>query len=222
MHDTAYEVVCDASHADWLAERRLGVSASNIATIMGRNPYEKRSRDQIIEDLAVGAAYEDRPAMWLGRVLEPYVAEKAAELYPQWRLAPLSKLLRSKKWPWLLATPDGTRTHTESGESHVGDIKCHDRYTVSKWAAGPPEMYIIQVQVQIAVCDAVGGFVLEQCWGSWPRYHDVPRDNDLIADVVKASAEAWRDICLIREMKESKDGKDKVEIDTHEVSGSGA
>lgn len=187
---------------------------------MGANPYEKRSRDEIVEELATGGDFEDRPAMWLGRVLEPYVAQKALELYPQWRLEPCSKLLRSTRWPWLMATPDGIRWRSELGariteidpsEIHVGDIKCHDRYTSKKWADGVPEMYRIQIHVQAAVYGARFGFCLEQDWGAWPRYHDVEIDTGLVGQIVTVTAAAWRDVCDIRESKNGTSSNETTE-----------
>lgn len=94
----------DAPEADWLAERRQGVTASEIAALLGISPYESpfslywRKRGDIPDQL-------DNDAMSLGRHLEPWIADRFAEAHPEWDVD-LAGLFGSIERPWQMATPD--------------------------------------------------------------------------------------------------------------------
>jgi putative phage-type endonuclease len=94
------------SEADWLAARRKGVTASEIAILLGLSPYgspyalywQKRGKlpDQ-----------EDSMAMAIGRHFEDFVAMQFEELRPEFRLWGDGRSLHAHPdRPWQMATPD--------------------------------------------------------------------------------------------------------------------
>lgn len=94
------------TEAGWLAARREGVTASEIAVVMGLSPYDSpfalyhRKRGDLPE-------VEDSDAMERGRVLEPYIAEKFAALRPEFTLLGDGRQLYAHPdRPWQMATPD--------------------------------------------------------------------------------------------------------------------
>jgi putative phage-type endonuclease len=90
----------------WLAERRKGVTASEIAVLLGISPFDSpfnlfwKKTGQITEDY-------DNNRLSLGRFLEPWVAERFAETHPDLHLVAPAGLWASIERPWQLATPDG-------------------------------------------------------------------------------------------------------------------
>ena len=62
------------AHQAWLESRKLGVSGSDIACIMGANPY--KSEDALLLDkLGVGKPFTGNAATRAGQRLEPMVAD---------------------------------------------------------------------------------------------------------------------------------------------------
>jgi len=94
------------TEAEWLAARRNGVTASEIAVVMGLSPYDSpfalyhRKRGDLPE-------VEDTDVMERGRVLEPYIADRFAKLRPEFALLGSGReLYAHPDRPWQLATPD--------------------------------------------------------------------------------------------------------------------
>lgn len=95
-----------ATRDEWLAARRQGVTASEIATVMGLNPWDSpyalfwRKRGDLPEQ-------DDNEAMALGRYLEAYVAGLFAGRHPEFALTgDGSALWAHQDRPWQMATPD--------------------------------------------------------------------------------------------------------------------
>ncbi len=95
-----------ASGEEWHAARRLGVTASEIAVVMGLSPYSSpyalywRKLGQLPEP-------EDTAAMDLGRFLEAWVAGRFQERHPQFEvLGDGRSLFAHGQRDWQLATPD--------------------------------------------------------------------------------------------------------------------
>ncbi len=99
----------DAPRDEWLAARRLGITASEIAAILGISPFDSafnlyyKKRGEISEDY-------DNTAMSLGRHLEPWIADRWAEAHPEWNVLPAG-LYASSERLWQLATPDRRISH---------------------------------------------------------------------------------------------------------------
>ena len=97
-----------SSETEWLEARRRGVTASEIAVLMGLSPY---SSPYALYHQKLGTIDEqpDSAAMERGRVLEPYIAEKFAELHPEHVVLGDGRgLWRHDERLWQMATPDRT------------------------------------------------------------------------------------------------------------------
>lgn len=94
----------DAPREEWLAARRLGITASEIAVILGISPFDSafnlyyKKRGEISEDF-------DNIEMSLGRHLEPWIADRWAESQSGWLVAP-GRLWQNTDRLWQLATTD--------------------------------------------------------------------------------------------------------------------
>lgn len=97
-----------AGEAEWLAARRQGVTASEIAVIMGLSPWDSpyalyhRKRGDLPDQ-------EDNMSMAIGRHFEDFVAGRFAEARPEFQVNGNGRtLFAHPDRPWQLATPDRT------------------------------------------------------------------------------------------------------------------
>ena len=95
-----------ASEAEWLDARRKGITASEIAVVMGLSPY---SSPYALYHQKLGNldGPEDSEAMALGRYLEQYVCDRFAAQHPEFAVTGDGrKLYAHPERSWQLATPD--------------------------------------------------------------------------------------------------------------------
>jgi putative phage-type endonuclease len=103
-----------ASEAEWLERRREGVTASEIAVLMGLSPYDS-PYGLYHRKLGILPQQDDAGAMERGRVLEPYIAAKFAERHPErFVCGDGRELWRHGDRPWQMATPDRTLGNPDS------------------------------------------------------------------------------------------------------------
>lgn len=94
----------NAPREEWLAARREGVTASEIATLLGISPFDSPFNLFWQKAGAIPDDY-DNVRMSLGRHLEPWIAERFSEARDF--LFEPGGLYASIARPWQMATPDG-------------------------------------------------------------------------------------------------------------------
>ena len=96
------------SEAEWLEARRQGVTASEIAAVMGLSPASQDGPYALYHrKTGTLPPIEDNDAMERGRVLEPYIAEKFAQRRPELVVdGDGRQLYAHPDRPWQMATPD--------------------------------------------------------------------------------------------------------------------
>jgi putative phage-type endonuclease len=110
------ELVCAATDPRWHAERRKGITATDIPVILGlaswASPYSLWAEKSGITDPA-----PDSDQFRLGRELEPYIVQRwmEANAVPGMTSMERSSLFRSENRPWQLATPDRVFIRFENG-----------------------------------------------------------------------------------------------------------
>lgn len=95
-----------ASETEWLAARRKGVTASEIAILMGLSPW---SSPYALYYQKTGhlPGQDDDMAMAIGRHFEDFVADRFAELHPEFYVHGDGRQLYAHPGrPWQMATPD--------------------------------------------------------------------------------------------------------------------
>jgi len=165
------ELVCAASDPRWLAERRKGVTATDITAIIGLSPYqspfglwwEKTSPDM--------PAQADSDRLRLGRELEPYIIARWAEAHDGAVFGTREGLFRSSDRPWQLATPDvvlyedvfnpelGEMGDFEPQLAAVAEYKSWADADKSRWQDGPPARVRAQNLWQMDTLDVAVGHV---------------------------------------------------------------
>ena len=100
------QLIETGTEAEWLAARRHGVTASEIAVVMGLSPYDSpfalyhRKRGDL-------PGIEEDDAMALGRHMESYVAGQFAKRHPEFTVIGDGRMLFAHPGrPWQMATPD--------------------------------------------------------------------------------------------------------------------
>lgn len=159
----SFEVVCDDSDVErWRDARRVGVGASEVATILGVNPWDSAFA---LWARKTGRApdVEESGKMRRGKLAEPaiiadYVAETGREVR-RW-----GQLLRFRALPCLLATPDAERTD----DGAVVELK----FTGQDWS-DIPLYYQLQQTTQMGVAGRARGALVAWCGNDlWHRELD--------------------------------------------------
>lgn len=183
----------DTPREAWLAERRSGIGASEIAGVLGVSPWVSafalywRKVGVLDDDV-------DTERLEWGRRLEEPIARKFAEDHDWLDVRP-SGLYRSTARPWQLATPD--RELTELGDGPlVSVLECKSDNSWDGWGdAGTDEVpvyYRAQVLWQMDVLGLDVAYVACLFGGRTYREYVIERDEaDL--QVMRAAGEAfWR------------------------------
>lgn len=88
----------------WHAARAAGIGGSEIAAVMGISPYESRfslwHRKQ-----GLIAPVEESEVMYWGKVHEPAICARFAELHPE-RFVSMAPTYAAADHPWMIANPD--------------------------------------------------------------------------------------------------------------------
>lgn len=92
-----------ARSPEWLAARRLGVSASDIAAVLGLSPWQ--SPFSLYWSKVNGWEADENPDMYTGRMVEPAVASWFAHEHAELMVRP-GGFYASSVRPWQLVTPD--------------------------------------------------------------------------------------------------------------------
>lgn len=186
--------------AAWLAARRTGIGASEIAMVLGESRWGDAGT---VYARKVATPVDDASSEWMewGLRLEAVIAEAYAS--PRYAGRPVERqgrLLRSRAHPWALATLDAW---TEiDGELAPLELKT-DRWG-SAWDDGPPVEYMLQLQHQMMVTGARRASIAVLVGGSQLAWCDAARDEATIARIIRAGEKFWRAV-EAREMPETRD-----------------
>lgn len=122
----------DATREAWLAARLPGITASEIAAVIGISPFDSPF-SLYWKKLGVIAETADNDAMSLGRHLEPWIADRYEADHPEVSLT-LSGLYASTERPWQMVTPD--RSVFPASDVVDAEIGCCDLHRY-----GPPATF---------------------------------------------------------------------------------
>jgi putative phage-type endonuclease len=175
----------------WLAARRSGVGASEAPSLFGcgfrsaLEVYMNKLEEGEPEDVST-------PLTRWGQRLEAVILDAFAEETGR-RIEHGGQLLRSREWPWMLATLDAEQVCPKRATPGTVEAK-NTRYLAGEWDDGEiPRRIMIQMQQQLAVTGRDWGSVAVLRYGSDFQWRDVERDDAFIREVlVPAGEEFWR------------------------------
>ena len=187
-----YEVVCSADdHAAWLEARKTGIGASESPVLLGLSSFASVMELWGQKRGLIPLAGEETERMRWGLKLEPLVAEEYQRQTGR-RLERWSALLRSKEFPYLLATPDYLWSR-EEGCVPV-EIKCADFSHKSDWADGVPRRVYYQCQHQLAVTGAPLASIGLLVGGNQFFWADVERHEAAVQAILATCEAFWEQV----------------------------
>jgi putative phage-type endonuclease len=180
-----------AAREAWLEERRSGIGGSDAAAAIGLDPYkdpltlwsEKLGiKDQ--DDLSGNEAVEAGNA--LERTIGEWYARRSGK---DVTLGVPFQILRSTRYPWMLATLDGTETN-EDGEPGVVQIK-NTSYSADAWEEKVPIPYEIQLHHEMLVAGVTRGTIVALHRGQLLRSYERKLSPILADSILAAEARFW-------------------------------
>lgn len=192
MNATGFEVLCDSNtdRVKWLEARRQGVGSSDVAGVLGIASVARwTSPIKVYTDKLMPVDDDEgTEAMKWGRILEPHIIEEFARDLGR-EAKPYGKLVRSRRWPWMLATCDATQAAAER-KNGVLEVKATG-WRTGDWDEGIPDHVRVQAQHQLAVMDWEWGSVAVLIRGMNLFYRDIERDESVIEHLVESTREFW-------------------------------
>lgn len=183
----------DAPRDEWLDARRTGIGSSDASAVAGLNEWA--SPLSVWLDKLDGNPLSDRDneAMEFGRELEPVVANAFARRTDK-KLRRIG-LVRSVKWPWMLASCD----RAVVGEPALVECKTTAWYRGKEWDDDEiPDHAVIQAHHQLAVTGLDRVYVPVLIGGQHLEHRVIERDDTAIANLVEVTGRFWRDHVLAR------------------------
>lgn len=195
------------------------IGASEVATILGLNPY-KSSIELYFEKSGPKQVFDfDNIAMFWGRELEEQIANK----WQYWDGTPegmienyakknilrkcrrLNAYVQNKAFPWLFVSLDRVINKTKSDIETIneGSLECKtiSGFSANMWESGIPVMYVAQLQAQLAACGFDFGEIAILKDGRYFEVYPFDRheqiferiinDTKRFFDIVKEGAANW-------------------------------
>lgn len=186
------------SRRPWLAARRQGLGASEVAAVLGLSDYAT-PLDVWLDKTSTADPADEPPseaALW-GNRLERAIADEFRVRHSRRlgvKVLPTPGLLAHEHHPWMLATVDRVLVHRRDGSFRCPlEIKTAGTYAAKEWGDEPPLKYRVQVQVQLAVTGADHGLIVPLFAGQkMPAPWRVDRDDEAIAAIVEHAGAWWR------------------------------
>jgi putative phage-type endonuclease len=185
-----------ATEEEWLEARRQRITASEMAIILGLSSY---SSPYALYHSKLGnlPPQDDSVAMELGRLFEPYIAEKFAEMYPEFMVTGDGRQLYAHpERDWLAATPDRLVTEgSYSAYDAIAVLECKVDGGSDEWGEEGtdeiPVAYRCQALIQMDVMGVSTAYVAAFRWQQRKvRVYELHMDDAAQADLKLMRAEA--------------------------------
>lgn len=194
--------------AAWLAARRTGVGGSDIAAIVGLSPWRTPLDVYLDKRGELPEQERNAEAMYWGTVLEDVVAREYT-VRARRRIQRVNQLLRHPQREWQLANIDRAIVNPDIAGNvrwrdgrlttdRLLECKTANAFAVGAWGEpgtdAIPEYYLTQVQWYMDVTSAEVCDVAVLIGGQEFRLYTVARDAEIIAALVAAADEFWRNL----------------------------
>lgn len=178
----------DLSREEWLKYRTGGIGGSDVSIIAGINPF--KSVYQLWLEKTGQTEPEEQQSEYahFGTLLEPIVRKEFMERTGI-KVRQKHMLLQSEEFPFMYADVDGV-IH-EDGALCIFEAKTASAYKQDTWEEEVPAPYILQVQHYMAVTGAKKTYIAALVGGNHFYYHEVLRDDEMIAKIVAMEKYFW-------------------------------
>jgi putative phage-type endonuclease len=120
------------AHPEWFAARRAGITASEIAAVLGLSPYESPF-SLYWRKKGVTGEQPDDPAMRWGRRLEQHIRDEFRERHQNDFMVYGAGLYAHTDRPWQMASPDGLIVDLSSNDWDLAPIAGLECKTTGSW-----------------------------------------------------------------------------------------
>ena len=142
----------------WLEHRKEGIGGSDIASVIGKNPW-KTNQELWLEKVGIKPAkdLEGNTYVKYGHDAEPLLRNLFALDFPEYKVIYTeNNSYKNDKYPWALASVDGL-LKDQKGRLGILEIKTSNilqTYDWDKWRGKIPDNYFCQVLFYMAVLEA--------------------------------------------------------------------
>lgn len=193
-------IIRPSTREEWLNVRKSGIGSSEVATIVGLNPWETPYQ-LWRRKVGIDAPKEENFAMKAGHYLEDAVSrfwadETGREIIKR---SAGDWIIRDNDRPYLQVSPDRTYwlTGEKRNEANKGILECK----TTQMAVDPddlPKHWFCQVQYQLGVAGLEHGSLAWLCSGREFGYKDVDLVSDFYQWLVEEVSRFWQDNILAR------------------------
>ena len=182
--------VADASQMtreEWLEARKNGIGGSEIAAIMGKNPWET-PLSVYLRTTGMIEEKEQTEAMYFGVALEDFVANEFVRRTGH-EVVKETHILAHPVYEFMLANVDRIVVHEDGN----GVLECKNvsAYQADNWKDGAPEHYVYQLQWYLGITGLKYGFIAALIGGQKFAVFQYDRDDSLIDEMHKAASDFW-------------------------------
>lgn len=184
----------DMTRDDWLKHRRAGIGGSDVAAILGMNPW-RSPFDVYLDKIGESEPVEETEAMYWGTMLEEVVAQEFAKRTGK-KLRRRNAIFQDDEIPFLLANID----RDVVGEDAILECKTTSAYNRGDWGQeGTDEIpfpYILQCQHYLRVTGNSMAHVAALIGGNDFRVYEVQRNEELISSIVERCVDFWHRVTM--------------------------
>lgn len=183
-----------ATEAEWLAARRSGIGASEIAAVLGLSRYGS-PMSVWLDKLGLAEPGDEHERLRWGKRLQRPIADGFIEETGRTILDPGPyTLLRSVRYPWLVATPDYFTARPDVATPGVLDVKNASAYAKRDWLDEPPVPYQLQIQGQLIVSGLDWGTLVALIGGAELLYADLTVHAAAVDVILTETETLWRHV----------------------------
>lgn len=181
----------------WLAARKEGIGASEIACVLGISPWGSALSlyaEKI--GLAEHENLDGNEAVFWGSQLETAIIDGYAKRTGR-QVRVFQRLIRSTRWPWMLATPDA-ETSDDGVTWWPLQVKNIGLNSASHWEDGAPDYYRVQVTQEALVYGATKITAAALVAGQKLIWEDIEVDDIMSRQIVNLGERFWVDHVVAR------------------------
>lgn len=189
-------IIRPQTHEDWLACRMSGIGSSEVATIIGANPYEtpyqlwRRKK-------GIDGPKEENSAMHLGHVLEPAVAQLWQEKTGKSIIKRSAGdwVVYDEKYPYMRVSPDRLFWGKDKSPANRGILECKTtQMRIDEDSI--PKYWLVQLQYQLGVMGLKHGALAWLSMGRDFGHKSFPFHKDIFEAVQYKVTRFWEDNIL--------------------------
>lgn len=187
-----FEQISFQTDEEWREFRKQGIGGSDAGTILVVNPYEspfelwlEKTGRQEPADLSGNEKIE-----W-GNRLESAIAQKFADLHPEYSVEETHATFVSEERPFMHANIDRQLQDLKTGALGILEVKTAGLMSEGDWVFGPPDHYIAQVTHYLAVTGYEFAYIAVLIGGQEYREYEIARDEEDISTLIDREEEFW-------------------------------